>query len=142
MKENWVIVILLGVVGCAVNNNQSAYNIAYSSFECMGECPVYNLEIDSLRNLTFEGIENVKKGIETYRITKKEYNELTSAVNEFVTDAQDRSINIHAVDSGGKELVVVKNGKEQAFSVENGKPRTKRLDSVVNSILSARGLID
>lgn len=142
MKWNWSLIALLVVWGCVSNKNQSSYHIEYASFECMGKCPVYTVKIDSLRNLTFQGSENVRKGTWTYKISKKEYSGLVKELDELMKEMPKDVISIHPLDSGGKELVVWVNGEEKVFSMENGKPRTAKLDSILNSILYVRGLMD
>ncbi|WP_436517541.1 DUF6438 domain-containing protein [Ekhidna sp. To15] len=142
MKRIWIIVFLLIVYGCASQKNQSTYAINYSSFACMGSCPVYKVKIDSLRNLNFEGIENVEVGLQRFKLNREEFRKVQNIVNEIAAKSNSDTINVSAIDSGGKELEVLIDGEKIVFTMENDKPRMEKLNSIIDEILSARGLIN
>lgn len=142
MKVSFKAIAFLFLVGCASINDKAGYAIDLQSFECMGSCPVYKVSIESDRSMTFQGIENSKEGISSYKITKEEYAKVTEALDEILTEETSEEPTLSAVDSGGKEVVVKVGGEEKILTLDTKKPRMKRLDAIMNQILSSRGLID
>lgn len=142
MKLNWKIALFLMACGCAAVKNQSRYNVNLQSFECMGDCPVYHAKIDSLRNLTFEGTKNAKVGVLTYKISRSEYSSLTEAVDELIQNGATESLEVGSLDANSKEIEITAGNLRKVYAVNRNKPRTIKLDSIMNEILSSRGLID
>ncbi len=142
MKVSFKAVAFLFLLSCASINDKASYAIDLQSFECMGNCPVYKVSIESDRNMTFQGIKNSKEGVSTYKISKAEYAQVTEMLDEILTEDTSVEPILSAVDSGGKEMVVIVDGEEKILALDTKKPRMKRLDAIMNQILSSRGLID
>lgn len=140
MKLNWKAVALVALMGCATTKNQGEYQIGYQSFECMGNCPVYKVRIDDRRNLTFEGIKNSKEGFSNDKLSKTEYERIVQLVRD-LSDGDAEGPKLTATDAGGKELEVIIGTEKKVFAMESNNPKMIKLDSLMNQVLSSRGLI-
>ncbi len=141
MKFNWRIGWLLMVFGCVNAKNEALYNLNLQTFECMGNCPVYEVKIDSLRNLSFKGYKNVKSAHYEGKISRSEYASLVQMMDEVMLDGPS-SLEVGSVDDSNKEIVITKRDSRKILKVQKENPQMIKLDSMVHRILSVRGLLD
>lgn len=141
MKFNWKIASLFVLLSCVNARVATKYGLSVQSFECLGNCPVYLLRIDSLRNLSFEGNKNVKLGDYKDKISRSEYAYLTQIIDG-LSDAELTGLEVGSLDGNNKEFVISKGALRNVLKVDNNNPQMLKLDSMINQILASRGLFD